>query len=573
MESGGDTPSLETPLESAAEEVLSLESAVSEEITESGWSDNNLSSDSSYEPSSSSTGGEDNYDSDPDNSSKNTEMAEEAGTVTIGGIEIKLAAKAHDVKADETPMFKKEQRKGLSEDKRNDLFEKATKNVLTKFDLMSMSLKDEDKLGETYNIHILLAKMKAHLVKYDMHDVFTILDVGDDNKTVKAETKNLFTNYPTITEKEVAKSNKWYNTWPEAETYRENLQLTFQFLENNTTEQLWDKCMEAYANYSAAEKGGPLMFLIIMKKLQVDTDMAVQYLQNSVKTLKITNFDGENVSRVVSLIRGAYKRLQGVGASKVPLDFSKQVAMVLQTSTVAEFNDIFSYVVTKAEVETQIKPGENHWPKIDVLLELAESKYLELHQVDKWTGVNTKVNQSVFKAGQRPVSANYKCFNCGGNHPLTQCTVIKDDARIEKNREAFKKAKQKARKEKQGSGNTSSGNNNNNNNGTRNGKKKKWAAPTGSESTRKKIDNKWYNYNAETKRWDVEKPNATPTNGAQPAVVHVAQATPSTTTPSVSTVSTDTRTAVQNAAFSNATHAINLAMRGMAEAYRDSTGN
>jgi hypothetical protein len=190
--------------------------------------------------------------------------------------------------------------------------------------------------------------------------------------------------------------------------------------------------MEAYTNYSAAEKGGPLMFLIIMKKLQVDTDMAVQYLQNSVKTLKITNFDGENVSRVVSLIRGAHKRLQGVGASKVPLDFSKQVAMVLQTSTVSEFNEIFSYIVTKAEVETQITPGEDHWPKIDVLLELAESKYLELHQIDKWTGVNTKVNQSVFKAGQQPISANYKCFNCGGNHPLTQCTVIKDDARIEK---------------------------------------------------------------------------------------------------------------------------------------------
>jgi hypothetical protein len=140
---------------------------------------------------------------------------------------------------------------------------------------------------------------------------------------------------------------------------------------------------------------------------------------------------------------------------------------------------------------------------------------------------------------------------------------------LRKNREAFKKAKQKARKEKQGSGNTSSGNNNNNN-GTRNGKKKKWAAPTGSEGTRKKIDGKWYNYNAETKRWDVEKSNTTPNNVAQPAVVHVAQATPPTTTPSVSTVSTDTCTAVQNAAFSNATHAINLAMRGMAEAYSDS---
>ena len=190
MESGEDTPSLETPLESAAEETglsdLSFESAVSDEITESGWSDNNnFTSDSSNEPSSSDTSSEDS-DSSSSASSDST-MAAPTGTVKIGGIDIELAATAQDVQADETPMFKKEQRKGLSEDKRNDLFEKATKNVLTKFDLMSMSLKDEDKLGETYNIHILLAKMKAHMVKYDMHDVFTILDVEDDEKTIKSD--------------------------------------------------------------------------------------------------------------------------------------------------------------------------------------------------------------------------------------------------------------------------------------------------------------------------------------------------------------------------------------------------
>ncbi len=220
-----------------------------------------------------------------------------------------------------------------------------------------------------------------------------------------------------------------------------------------------------------------------------------------------------------------------------------------------------------------MKPGEYEWPKIDVLLDLAETKYLELHQVDKWTGINTKVNQSVFKAGQG-VSANYKCFNCGGNHSLKDCKVIKDDARIEKNREAFKKAKQQAKKDKQGSNNNNANGNNNNTNSSGGGKKKKWAPPTGSESTRKKINNKWHRYNAEKKRWILEATNNTP--GAQPAVVNVAQAeTPSTTVSTVSTVTTpsDTRTAVQNAAFSNATHAINLAMRGMAEAYRDSTSS
>ncbi len=207
-EGGDTTPSLETPLESAAEE-LSIESA-SDEITESGWSTNWNASDSSYVPSSDSSSETSSLHTSSSESS-DPSMAAQSGTVKIGGIDIEIADKAQDVQVDEKPMFRKDQRKGLSEDKRNDLFEKATKNVLTKFDLMSMSLKDEDKLGETYNIHILLAKMKAHMVKYDMHDVFTILDVDDDGKTIKSETKSLFTSYPTISEKEVAKSNNICN--------------------------------------------------------------------------------------------------------------------------------------------------------------------------------------------------------------------------------------------------------------------------------------------------------------------------------------------------------------------------
>ena len=261
-------------------------------------------------------------------SSESTVTMASANEVNVGGMKIKLSATAQAAQVEATPMFKKTERKALSEDKRNDLFDKATKNVLTKFDLMTLSIKDEDKLDDTYNMHILISKMKAHMIKYDMHDVFTIVNVKADGMNVESEVKNLFTNYSSITEEEVANSNKWYSTWPEEETFRQDLQLTLQFLENNITERLWDKCIEVYDNYKPEEKGGPLLFIIMMKKLQVDTDAAVEYLQTRVKTMKITNFDGEDVSRVVSLIRGVWKRLKGVGSSKVPSDFPKQILTI-----------------------------------------------------------------------------------------------------------------------------------------------------------------------------------------------------------------------------------------------------
>jgi hypothetical protein len=230
MTSEGKTPGLSTEGENTSPSEFSTDSSYKSDSL--GWSSESLS-----------------YDT----SESDLKMAAEE-EVQIGGITVKLATTAKILQAVDTPMFKKGDRKVLSEDKRNDLFEKATKNVLTKFDLLSLSIKDEDKLDETYNIHILLAKMRAHLVKYDMHDVFTVLQVEANGKTIKGETKDLFSSYPTLIESNVAKSNKWYNTWPADETFRENLQLTYQFLENNTTERLWDKCMEVYDKYNAPEK-------------------------------------------------------------------------------------------------------------------------------------------------------------------------------------------------------------------------------------------------------------------------------------------------------------------------------
>ena len=113
------TPSLESPIESVAEETgqSGLSFGIdSDEITESGWSSNvdTSSIDSSFTDSSS-------------HSSKSVKMT----TVKIGGVDITLANTARTQTNDETPMFKKGLRAALSEDKRNDLFEKATKNVIT----------------------------------------------------------------------------------------------------------------------------------------------------------------------------------------------------------------------------------------------------------------------------------------------------------------------------------------------------------------------------------------------------------------------------------------------------------
>jgi hypothetical protein len=110
-------------------------------------------------------------------------------------------------------LFPKAKCAELSEDKRNDFFDKATKAQLPEFDLTSVSLKDDDKPDDTYNIGIQIGKVKQHFVRYDMHDVFTMLSVEGDGRTIDPQyEKNLFKDYATLSKEDVAKSNTWYNT-------------------------------------------------------------------------------------------------------------------------------------------------------------------------------------------------------------------------------------------------------------------------------------------------------------------------------------------------------------------------
>jgi hypothetical protein len=280
---------------------------------------------------------------------------------------------------------------------------------------------------------------------------------------------------------------------------------------------------------------------------------------------------------VVSLIRGAWKRLKGVGENKVSSDFPKQILTVFQTSTVPDFNTIFEHLTNMVEIKMRLEPGKDHWPLPDVLLDMAESKYLELHHIDKWNGVTTKANQSAFTAGENGTKPTYRCFNCGSaDHMLDKCPKPRNEQQITQRREAYKK---------ENPGSTKSKTNNGSRGGKSNREKKgKFSPPSPSENNRRRIDGKWFNYNEKRKRWFVEKKqpangNSTAETAQRGATVQVqspnASGTNSTSTQSTipTTVSTtpshDTRRAVRDAALTNATHAINLAMRGVADAYRE----
>jgi hypothetical protein len=163
--------------------------------------------------------------------------------------------------------YKKQDREPMAPDKKADLFDKATKPGLTaKFDLMSATFSDEDKLDDTYSIGILVNRFKAHCMKYDMHDVMNVIHLQPNKPDEPTGVRrDLFERYSRVPELTVAESCEWFRKYTVPNYYRENLQLVDEALENSCTEQLWEKCVEAHDEYPFDQRGGLYNDAIVTK--------------------------------------------------------------------------------------------------------------------------------------------------------------------------------------------------------------------------------------------------------------------------------------------------------------------
>ena len=102
----------------------------------------------------------------------------------------------------------------------------------------------------------LVALLATHHLKYDMHDVFTIVKPSLDPS--KYTFVDLYEDYAQVTEAEVAASNECYATMtkdPENTWFLQNLKLTHKHLSNNAEDVLVTKINKTYFNYPIKQLG------------------------------------------------------------------------------------------------------------------------------------------------------------------------------------------------------------------------------------------------------------------------------------------------------------------------------
>ena len=105
----------------------------------------------------------------------------------------------------------------------------------------------------------------------------------------------------------------------------------------------------------------------MMYVLQENSSETAKYLVNVVNTLKIMDYNVENAGIVVSLIRGAVSRLSNLvdssGQSAFPGEFSDYFLGIFKTTSVTEFNALFSNYSIAARL-TKFKTKMSNKPRI-----------------------------------------------------------------------------------------------------------------------------------------------------------------------------------------------------------------
>ena len=316
----------------------------------------------------------------------------------------------------------------------------------------------EGHLKAVSNLDTQIGLIRRHFEMHDCIDVFSIVIPSGDITTDPGvrEVTSLFTSYPRLHVDIVANSNTWYHTWAMDKCYAENMNFTYEMLRKNTADDLWLKCQEDYEEFSPAQRGGPLMLFLILRRIQDVSEAAIDHVKAAVMHLKIREIPGENVDKAVSLIKSAYSLFRSASSpchSYIPDDFNKTILLVYQTSSVHAFNNAFRQELNEAQHLADKTGKVVEWPSITELNKMATAIYHRLLASNKWHATAQTRKKALLGAGtptqaqaqsrdqhQGHDHSKCKCFNCGQlGHLAKDCFKPRDPPTFKKNLEAFRK--------------------------------------------------------------------------------------------------------------------------------------
>ena len=334
-------------------------------------------------------------------------------------------------------------------------FEKAASGYVlsksNKLRVVQLVTEDKDILTNLLNTHDQLRALRNHMYDYDLDDVFTVVTpIEEDRPETHSKTYDLLTEYPRVTPAMVALSIRHYNRWIDEPFIAENLNLTFTLIKNNMDDVLLGQCLEEYEKYRQISRGGPLLFIIAILKINSINSKYREFMWTKVKGLEIRKIQGENVTHIVSLLTAAYHTFRAVstddlGMNAAPSDWSEHILKIMQTSSVTRFNEVFADEEELVHRNSANTGGQAIWPQHDYIMTRALGQYERLLQSNEWNVPQAAMKKSYLTqtSGDGVTNrdhSNLWCYNCGKKgHIVPQCHQKRDEEAIKRNRDKANK--------------------------------------------------------------------------------------------------------------------------------------
>jgi len=210
----------------------------------------------------------------------------------------------------------------------------------------------------------------------------------------------------------------------------EDSNIVAEYLENCCNDTLKAKIDEKISKYPKAKRGGVVFYFHLMELIFPSLDGAIRTLFTRLNSMKISDFDGENVTKCVTHVCGAVDLLTQNRA--LPHDFDRTLFAIFKYSSTATFND------EVIGISFSCKHGGPYKTKpIDDIIDVIEQTYIDLVASCKWMATNHKVEKESTFVGVIDHSKS-TCWNCGEiGHAISDCSKTKDKAAIKKRCEEF----------------------------------------------------------------------------------------------------------------------------------------
>ena len=415
-------------------------------------------------------------------------------TYEINGIRYTVQKKANTQNTE--TLYTKAKRKKYDIKERNELLEKVQKNQQTEFHSITLSVNDPERMTNTHSLSKMLGENKRNLTKYDLHDVYHIvqpkpgsfqpnhanyrlLELDSQNKPI---TFNLFSDYMRLTPEQVAHSSKWYSAFiPTDELMQENLLWSLAYYEKNVETNLYSKVHSQLLDYATDERGGPLFLKLLLDRVTTNNESNLKAIIHVTETYRVNKAcKGENIETVVELFTALFNTMSSLRDGPLPENSLRNLLTILQSTSVQEFNDLFRDMereLRKNQVTGAIdprfalsaqRPGAkllaNDIESIHFTLKYAEQMYRTFVQEGIWDSIlQQPAGQAAFIAQQQmgptqfngqqshqgtsnqvtgqlppiiPWTKTGDCFNCGQPAcTVRRCRHPRDPDRIKANKE------------------------------------------------------------------------------------------------------------------------------------------